>query len=410
MKHFYTLCALLCTAINAYGDNSFNPSISLTLDGQYTDISNSELSLPGFPIGGEAHLPSAGFSTNHNELTVSSNIDDKFYGMLNTALIIESGSTAIELEEAFIETLSLNKGLKLKFGQYLSNIGYLNSIHKHAHDFTDRPLVNDALLGGHLIDTGLEVSWIAPTDVYLNIGTSLSTGAQFPGGDNDKNNRGQSLFIKTGNDFSSHSSWQLGASYYHTNFHKRTAGGHHHHEEEGHDELEITNTLSNGNVDIYGVDAVYKWAPNGNTKDVNFKLQGEYFIKKEHGLAEMSEGSATGSAKYKGNQQGFYVQGVLQFKPQWRLGLRQELLVADNTFANYTAEGIDEEEFLEESGLGTEGNPKKSSIMLDYSPSHFSKIRLQYSRFNQGHENADSEDSIALQYVMSIGSHGAHKF
>jgi len=40
--------------------------------------------------------------------------------------------------------------------------------------------------------------------------------------------------------------------------------------------------------------------------------------------------------------------------------------------------------------------------------SHFSRIRLQYSQLDNGHD--ESNDVMTLQYTMSLGSHGAHTF
>ena len=103
--------------------NEFNPAISLILDAQYTDIDNSELELPGFQLGGEAGLPDNGFSLGHNELTISANIDDKFYGLTNIAIVYEDGDTVVELEEAYIETLKLGAGFTVKGGGFYSGIG-----------------------------------------------------------------------------------------------------------------------------------------------------------------------------------------------------------------------------------------------------------------------------------------------
>ncbi len=383
--------------------NEFNPAVSLILDGRYTDIDNSELALPGFQLGGEAGLPDNGFTTGHNELSISANIDDKFYGSMTAAIVYDEGETEVELEEAFIETLGLGQGLTLKGGRFFSGIGYLNSIHDHAHDFADRPLVYDALFGGHLIETGLQARWVAPTDFYLSLGAEVTSGSEFPGGEND-NNEGLGFFVKTGGDINESSSWQLGASYFTTEFDVREAGGHSH----GHGGDEPDNELLDGNVDIAGIDFVYKWAPNGNPKQTNFKFQAEYFIRDEDGHAEFTEGANSAEADYDGEQTGYYAQAIYQFMPAWRVGIRYDHLEADNRFANFVNGGIDQDEFLEESGLGAEDDPHRSSIMLDYSPSHFSRIRLQYSDFDNGH--GESEDMITLQYIMSLGSHGAHSY
>jgi hypothetical protein len=385
--------------------NEFNPAISLILDGRYTDIDTSELELPGFQLGGEAGLPENGFATGHNELLISANIDDQFYGAMTSAIVYEENETAIELEEAYIETLSLGSGFTIKGGRFFSGIGYLNSIHDHAHDFADRPLVYDALFGGHLTDSGLQARWVAPIDHYLSFGTEVTSGSTFPGGENEDGNNGLAFFMKTGGDMSVSSSWQLGASYYQSKFDVREAGEHHH----GGGTTEIDNELLDGEVDVAGIDFVYKWAPKGNSKQTNFKLQVEYFVKNEQGAAEFTEDTNTAEADYDGEQTGFYIQGVYQFMPAWRVGLRYDQLSADNTTTNFVNGGINEDEFLEESGLGVEGDdPTKSSLMIDYIPTHFSCIRLQYSQLDNGHE--EKNDMIVLQYTMSLGSHGAHSF
>lgn len=383
----------------------FNPAISLILDGRYTDIDSSELELPGFQLGGEAGLPDNGFSTGHNELSISANIDDKFYGFMTSAIVYEEGATEFELEEAYMETLRLGSGFTIKGGRFFSGIGYLNGIHDHAHDFSDRPLVYDALFGGHLVDTGVQARWVAPTDLFINFGAEVTTGSEFPGGENEKGNKGLAFFVKTGGDISDSSSWQLGTSYYQSEFAVREAGGHHH----GGEEAGADNELLNGEVDVAGVDFIYKWAPNGNRKNTNFKLQAEYFVKNELGDAEFTEEANTAEASYDGEQTGFYVQGVYQFMPAWRVGLRYDHLEAENIIANFIDGGIDEDEFLEESGLGAEEDPNRTSVMVDYSPSHFSRLRLQYSQLDNGHEE-DTNDSVILQYTMSLGAHGAHVF
>jgi hypothetical protein len=384
--------------------NEFNPSVSLILDGRYTDIDNSELALPGFQLGGEAGLSDNGFSIGHNELSISANIDDQFYGSLNTAIIYENSETTVELEEAYIETLKLGSGFTIKGGRFFSGIGYLNAIHDHAYDFADRPLVYDAMFGGHLADTGLQARWVAPSDTYISLGAEITTGAEFPGGENTDNNNGSAFFVKVGGDFTTSSSWLLGASYYQSKFDKREAGGHSH----GGETAVADNELLNGSLDIAGIDFVYKWAPNGNAKNTNIKLQGEYFVRTENGTAEFTEDTNSAEGTYRGKQKGFYVQGVYQFMPAWRVGLRYDRLQANNQISNFVDSGIDEDEFLEESGFGTAQNPNRSSIMLDYSPSHFSRIRLQYAQLDNGRD--PKNNMLILQYTMSLGAHAAHSF
>ena len=403
-------CALAQTEGKISG-NEFNPAISLILDGRYTDIDRKRTGIAGFcnSAAKPEFTRKRIFDLGHNELSISANIDDKFYGAMTTAIVYEDSETEVELEEAYIETLKLGSGLAHQGWTFLSpDIGYLNSIHDHAHDFADRPLVYEAMFGGHLVDDRNCRPAGLPLPILTSaLGAEVTTGSEFPGGENEDNSNGLAFFVKTGGDIGASSSWQLGASYYESEFDVREAGGHHH--GEGEDEG-VDNELLDGDVDVVGVDFIYKWAPNGNSKERNFKFQTEYFIKNEAGLSEFIEGDNSAEADYDGEQAGFYMQAVYQFRPSWRVGLRYDHLEADNSISDFEGDGIDEDEYLEESGIGTEGDPNRTAIMVDYSPSHFSRIRLQYSQLDNGHDDDDTNDMLMLQYLMSLGSHGAHTF
>ena len=45
--------------------------------------------------------------------------------------------------------------------------------------------------------------------------------------------------------------------------------------------------------------------------------------------------------------------------------------------------------------------------MLDYSNSEFSRLRLQY---NRDESQPQIDHQWLLQYTMSLGAHGAHRF
>jgi hypothetical protein len=46
--------------------------------------------------------------------------------------------------------------------------------------------------------------------------------------------------------------------------------------------------------------------------------------------------------------------------------------------------------------------------MFDYNPSEFSRVRLQFAQ-DKSRQNA-IDNQIVLQYIFSLGAHGAHKF
>lgn len=406
------LSLVLASGAAAAADKgSFNPDISLILDGRYSAYSNdSDYELPGFMLGGEAGRGEEGFHLGHNELAISANVDDMFYGKMTAALHDHEGETEVELEEAYIETLALGNGFNVKGGRFFSGVGYLNDQHPHAWDFADAPLIYRGLFGDQLRDDGLQLSWVAPTDIYLKVGGEITRGERLPAGGAADGGKGASaLFAKIGGDVGASHAWQLGLSHWQAEVEERESGGHH-----DHGGGASAHTHFSGDSDVSGIDFVWKWAPNGNATERNFKLQAEYFIRDENGEVEFEESDATGPiedgiADLDGEQSGWYLQGIYQFMPRWRVGLRYDQLDADNALSNFSSTlGTSLDDFAHETGLDTEGHtPKRTTLMVDYSHSEYSRLRLQYAK-DESYE--DSDNILTLQYIMSLGAHGAHKF
>lgn len=372
---------------------AYNPALSLTLMGQYANYHKlDELRLPGFQLGGEAGLPEQGFSLDHTELTLSANIDPHFYGQVSAALVDHDGVTELELEEAFVEATALPAGLRLTFGRFFSGVGYLNSHHRHSWDFVDAPLPVQAFLGGGYYDDGLQLTWLAPSALFVELGAETFRGGSFPAAKGDDDVGAYTVFAHVGGDIGFEHSWQLGVSQLWAKPAERTAGhdhAHHHH----HHHAAIAFT---GNSDLTIVDAVWKWAPGGNLRARHLTVQAEYFLRRESG--ELHEAGASG--RYSGRQKGWYAQTVYQFMPRWRVGLRHDRLTSDNR-------GSDPQ-LLAEAGLAdADSAARRYSAMVDFSPSEFSRFRLQLTRSEIGGE---SGSAIFLQYIMSLGAHGAHRF
>jgi hypothetical protein len=383
------------TSVDSATKNTFNPDISLILDGRYIHFSQdpADYELPGFMLGGEAGSGERGFGLGHSELVMSANADDKFYGRFTLAFGVHDGETEVEIEEAFFETLGLDYGLSVRGGRFFSDIGYLNSQHGHQWDFSDAPLIYRGLFGNQLIDDGIQLSWLAPTDLYLSFGSELFRGSRFPLSAEAGNDIGAyTLFAKAGGDIGDSSSWLAGVSYLDADTVGRTSSGHGHgHEEDGH----VPPAFS-GDSKTWGVDFVWKWAPNGNRRQRNLQLQYEYYHRDDDGI--LAEGAESGS--YQGQQSGWYAQAVYQFVPRWRLGLRYDAL-------NSSASGSDAE-LIEEAGLDNEGHkPQRFSLMTDWSNSEFSRFRLQY---NRDESSPVIDDQWILQYILGLGAHGAHSY
>ncbi|WLI91201.1 TonB-dependent receptor [Massilia sp. R2A-15] len=363
--------------------NAFNPNISLVLGGTYANLSQDpeKYRLQGFvPPVGEVGPGKRGFNLGESELTFAANIDPMFSGQLTFAL---SGEDTVGVEEAFVQTRAIANGINLKAGRFLSSIGYLNSQHAHTWDFVDAPLAYQAFLGGQYKPDGLQAKWLAPTDTLVEIGAELGNGGSFPGNARNKNGAGAgALYAHVGDDIGDSASWRAGLSLLRTGAANREF-----------DNMGEAAAFS-GSSRMVVADAIYKWAPNGNPTQRNLKLQGEYFRRKESG--ELAAASAVSG--YDSTQSGWYLQGVFQFIPNWRAGLRYDRLDS-GTPAPGTAASFP---------LLSAYSPKRTSAMVDYSPSEFSRLRLQLAR-DQSRPGV-TDNQIFLQYIMSLGTHAAHSF
>ena len=385
------------------GDNSFNPAISLVLQGGFASYSQDpeEFHFEGMPLGGEAGLQDEGLSLWETELTASANVDNLFYGQTTIGLHTHDGEIEVDLEEAFVDTLALPAGLGLRLGRFYSSVGYQNEHHAHAWDFADAPLAYQAFLGGQYRDDGIRASWVAPIDaVLMEVGAEALRGDSYPGGGNSGDfGAVQHLYANVGGDIGQNNSWQLGASRMNVDAEDRSAGGH------DHDHGGESPTF-NGDSDLTVFDAVWK-TDLGNERALI--LQGEYLMRDEDGQVALSDGVGDALFDYDGDQDGWYLQGVYQFNRQWRAGLRYDRLSADNDLAMISnTTGETDADIFEESGYESSSrDPDRWAAMIDWSPSEFSRLRLQYARDDSREE---TDDQVFLQYIMTLGAHGAHQY
>lgn len=373
-------------------NNAFNPAMSLILDGKFAAYSGdfSGYDFAGFPMDPEVAPPPEGLSLGESELVLSANVDDLFYGFMTVALHQDEGTTEVELEEAWIETLSLPAGLGVKAGALYSEIGYQNSRHPHTWDFVDAPLPYAVMLGGNFSDTGVQLRWLAPTDLMLEMGAELLRGESYPAAGAGSSGTGAwTAFAHLGGDLGDSQSWRVGVSY----LSGKVAGREYDPDVgPGTDQGVFT-----GDSSVAIIDAVWKWAENGNPRQRNLVVQAEYLLREEDGVLDMSGDNFNGSSPYDISQDGFYIQGSYQFRPAWRVGLRYDRVSADNAPLSAPLDGL----------LETAGSPSRVTAMIDYSRSEFSRLRLQIASLDNGQ---GSDNQVMLQYIMSIGAHGAHQF
>jgi len=371
-------------------DNAFNPAISLILSGTYGSYSQNheDAKITGFGLSPNNHGYKKSFNLGESELGISANIDPQFRGVATFAL--EAGG-GLGVENAYVQSSALGNGLNLKMGRFFSGLGYLNEQHAHYWDFVDQPLVYNTFWNKQMNEDGLQLKWLAPTNTYFELGAEVGRGRSHPGTDRkDNNGAGATTFYAhLGDDIGASHSWRAGASLHQT---RRVAAEA--------DAFDVKNKFS-GDSQTAGVDFVWKYAPNGNSTVTNFKLQGEYFQRKESGLLtyDSAEGGTNVTGNYSVTQSGWYLQSVYQFMPRWRTGLRYDQLNSGNAEVAAALSNVPASyQFV----------PTRTTLMFDYSPSEFSRLRLQLSQ-DKSRENL-SDNMLFMQYVMSLGAHGGHRF
>ncbi|MGA8006680.1 MAG: hypothetical protein WCA17_11315 [Burkholderiales bacterium] len=377
--------------------NAFNPPISMILQGRYASLSQDPATyrIGGFiPSGGQVDPGKRGMSLTESELVFSATADPYFSGTLIASLAPDGG---IDVENGYLETNSLSDGWTLKAGRFFSKIGYQNEQHSHAWDFIDAPLPYRAFLGGQLADDGVQAKWVAPTDLLVELGAEAGRGRSFPGNDRDKNGVALgTLFGHIGGDIGVSQSWRAGLSYLQTSPDARP-----------YDDLDATgNNVTNaftGRSKLWLADAVWKWAPNGNPYYRNFKLQGEYFRRDESGTLVFDTPGVALPGTYSSSQSGWYGQAVYQFLPRWRVGLRYDRLDSGAVDIGQVDSGaMPASDFP----ILAPYTPTLATAMVDYSPSEFSRVRLQLARDKSRPDATDNQ--LFIQYILSLGTHGAH--
>lgn len=383
-------------------ENAFNPGASLILQGRYANLKQDPETyrINGFiPSGGEVGPGERGFSLSESELNIFANIDPYFRGSLSAALTPEN---EVEIEEAYFQSLSLPQGFTLKGGRFFSDVGYLNQFHQHAWDFIDPPLPYRAFFGRQLSDDGVQLKWIAPTPFFLEIGGEIGRGRSFPGSDRNKN--GVSLgtvFGHIGGDLGVSHNWRLGLS------HVRTSPVGRAYEDEDSTGTPVANAFT-GRSRLWVADLIWKWAPDGNPAQRNFKFQAEYFRRTEKGALTFDQDAASLGPitdRFDSRQSGWYAQAVYQFMPRWRVGTRYDRLEHDRVNIGQVLNGtLTAADFP----ILNPYNPELYTAMIDWSPTEFSRVRLQYARDKS--RQGEPDDQFFLQYILVLGAHGAHKF
>lgn len=401
----------------------FNPQISLILDGSLyhddQDGGGSALLAEMAGIGHGAHVGGHGhgglengFNLGESELVMSAVVDPYFDGKL-TLTIDKEGAT--ELEEAWLQTRLLPAGLKVRMGKFLSGIGYGNSQHPHVWDFADQNLATSGILGDHgLMDTGLQLTWVAPTPFYAQLGVETLQGQHQerfgalienedaadittlvdPLPEHRGGPRLTTAFVKVAPDLGDVHALQLGLSLAKARQHQQLI-----------DEDETPQSTDefalDGDQTLSGLDVVYKFDSAGEYGAGDFKFAAEYLRLKKSMTVTAADATAPVVAgdRVTGTQDGYYLQATYGIAPRWQLGVRHDV----NGQTNELVEAGNRISFEASS---------RNSLALTFFPSEFSRLRLQVAR-GDIYDEAGAKTALKqvfLQYTHSLGPHGAHAF
>jgi type II secretory pathway pseudopilin PulG len=383
----------------------------------------------GTQLGG--HDPNQrGFTMQGLELSLSGAVDPYFRGNANILFQVDAdGESNVEVEEAWLETISLPANLQLRAGQVLTDFGRQNPTHPHSWAFVDTPLVLGRFFGADgLRNPGTRLSWLAPTPFYSELSfmvqnshgetaSSFRSAGDSHAADDElplayrhpENDRGVShiddlLFTPryaASFDITDTQVLLLGAS---AAFGPNASGG----EDAG-----------NTRTEIYGVDLTWKWRSAKQSGGFPFvSIQTEGLLRRyDAGAFDWNTATEEGDVVEDASGQpavlsgetlldyGFYAQVLYGFRKGWVAGLRFDYVdsdAADYERAGYTYNG---------ETLGRD--PQRAerwrlSPNLTWYPTEYSKIRLQYNYDDRQEEGVDH--SVWLQFEFLLGAHAAHKF
>lgn len=383
-------------------------------------------------LQGGAHDPNEnGFTLQQMELALEGAVDPFFTGFANVVFTPDF----IELEEAFLTSSSLPWGLQLEGGYFLTEFGQINPTHAHAWAWLDQPVINTRLLGGEgLRSVGARLGWLMPTPFFseLHIGvqnadmddyTVSFMGDQGIGGRpnvaRDVDGAGDFLWLGRWN-----ASWDLTG-------------------------LEGTSALMLGASVLYGpnssgtdaetwiwgADMKLRWRSPNNFRGWPFLVWQTEVIGRDYRAAFYEGGTAVGDGDEDDghghgedhdqdhdedehddesefpndlpadtlHDLGFYTQILYGFQFRWAAGLRGEYVtgsapsVLDGVLSPRRDDPLRADRF-------------RISPLLQYQPTEFSRLRLQYNYDNSDSLKGRDAHTVWIGAEILYGAHGAHQY
>ena len=322
--------------------NVDNPSISFVVDGKARTNTQGDDGV-GFLIGSA-------------ELFVSAPIDPFLRGY---ASINGTSEESFDVEEAALVTTALPYNLTVKGGRFFADVGRFPHWHDEALPFVERPASIDRLFGGEARAEGLETSWLAPTDQYIEVTTGVYNAIGEGPAD-------------------------LGSTIGQPSYSELTYLVH------PHTYVDVTDTM---NVELGGT---FFAAPS----DTRRRLWGvDVTLRHQPGTSSFYQGSVIGSEWYWNNEEFFDVDGNPE---RFKRGGGYAYL--ESFFGRRYSGGLlfDHAEDI----AGPTARQNSYSGFVTWMPSEFQRLRFQVDEIDQTGKN---DQRFWLQWTAFIGSH-SHGF
>jgi hypothetical protein len=366
---------------------AFNPAITVIPDGlYYYDNARGRAAIgDGFRTPGvEAARIPRGFSLREVELVFSGAVDPYFDVWATFG--IADGS--IEPEEVYVQTRRFLPGTQIKFGQFLSGVGYLNRQHRHQWDFVDPALPYEGLFGSNLGEVGVQVTWLPPIRVYTQFGVEALQGDnglianQLAGEYSDllEETPGPRLFtgfVKVSPDLGYSNTLQAGLSMGRSRSHQ---------------EADDDGNVYDGTAWFLGTDWIWRYDSARPFGEGDLTVQGEYIYRsKTLDVVTIADLDTTSQ------QDGLYAQVVYGVGPRWTVAGRFDAAGLRNHVAALT-------------GVTDAGAATRYSTNVTVNPTEFSRLRVQYNYARAPDDSRPRFHQVYVQFQMSLGVHGSHAF
>ena len=281
-----------------------------------------------------------------------------------------SPENTVEVEEAYG---ALHRGRRTgfapKFGRFLSGIGYLNDQHQHVWDFYDAPLSYQAFLGGQYQNDGLQVKWVAPTDTFVEFGGEIGNGEGFPGTERNKNGIGNGDSTCTPAATSARAT--AGAPGCRT-CGQRRAGSRVHRRPTSPATTRSCRLLRQA-ASSRSPTSSGSGRPTATRMRHQLQAAGRILLaaraRRPH-LRRRRRARPHANRRLRSRPERILRPGRLAVHADWRVGARYDWL--DPGTVDYGANGI----YLANGSF----NPQRDAVMLDWTPSEFSRFRLQFQQ------------------------------